>query len=308
MRRLSNWQRRERGAVAVIVAIWMVVFMGFAALAIDLGSAYSEQQQLQNGADAAALSIAEGCARGACVDTADTYAKANKLDGVATGHVVGGMAAPVTVEAEYTRQNWFAGVIGVPSIDISARATATWGWPSGGATLPLTFSWCAFKQATGGWDDQGKPLSNSESVIHMTESTCTPPAHNEVPGGFGWLTGVDCVAIVLAGNWVMSDPGNDGSGSCKDYDWTTLHNKTVLMPIFEDVRANGRNAEYKIKGLASFTITGYCFNTSAQWNVNKCPSDKRIIGHFSSYVDLSGSYTIDPLAPHFGVAVVKLSG
>ena len=141
----------------------------------------------------------------------------------------------------------------------------------------------------------------------MIEKSCTPPAHNEVPGGFGWLTGINCSATVLAGNWVLTDPGNDGSTSCKDFDWTTLQNKTVLVPIFDQFTGSGSNAMYKIKGLAAFEISGYCFAQDAQWNVTKCPADKQIKGHFTDYVDLSGDYTIDANATHFGVATVKLS-
>lgn len=307
MRRLNIRDRRERGAVAVMVAISMVVMMGVAALSIDVGSAYSERQQLQNGADAAALAIATNCQHGACVDIADKYVKANKLDGVATGRLVSPLGStPVVVEATYTRQNWFGGAIGVPTTNLSARASATWGYVSGGSSLPLTFSWCAFYQATGGWDDQGKPLSKAEVVINMMEHSCTPPAHNEVPGGFGWLSGVNCLATVLAGNWVITDPGNDGSTSCKDYDWTTLQNQTVKVPIFDQYTGSGSNAMYRIKGLAAFTITGYCFSNDAKWNLNKCPAERRIQGFFSNYKDATGNYSIDPDAAHFGFTEVQL--
>lgn len=307
MRRLIRPASRQRGATAVIVAISMMAMLGFAAVAIDLGGAYSEHQQLQNGADAGALAIAQSCALGDCVDSSDKYAKANKLDGQATGQVVGAITSTVTVETSSVRKNWFGAVIGIPTSTLTARATAEWGWPSGGATLPLTFSWCAFYEATGGWDDEGKPLSDTEAAIHVIEKSCTPPAHNEVPGGFGWLTGINCSATVLAGNWVLTDPGNDGSTSCKDFDWTTLQNKTVLVPIFDQFTGSGSNAMYQIKGLAAFTITGYCFSQDAKWNVTKCPADKQIKGHFSNYVDLSGNYTIDAGSTHFGVATVRLS-
>lgn len=307
MRRLIRPASRQRGATAVIVAISMMAMLGFAAVAIDLGGAYSEHQQLQNGADAGALAIAQSCALGDCVDSSDKYAKANKLDGQATGQVVGAITSTVTVETSGVRKNWFGAVIGIPTSTLTARATAEWGWPSGGATLPLTFSWCAFYEATGGWDDEGKPLSDTEAAIHVIEKSCTPPAHNEVPGGFGWLTGINCSATVLAGNWVLTDPGNDGSTSCKDFDWTTLQSKTVLVPIFDQFTGSGSNAMYQIKGLAAFTITGYCFSQDAKWNVTKCPADKQIKGHFSNYVDLSGDYTIDAGSTHFGVATVRLS-
>ncbi len=306
---MNSSRGSQRGATAVMMALLMVVLMACGAIAIDLGMGYAEQQQLRNGADAAALAIAETCARGQCVDSADQYAKANKLDGQATGEVVGAIgSSSVTVEARSTRTNVFAGFLGLPTMNLSARATAEWGWPSGGATLPLTFSWCAFYEATGGWDDQGQPLTNGVTTVHVVEKNCTPPAHNEVPGGFGWLTGVKCVANVVAGQWVISDPGNDGSGSCKDFDWTTIQNKTVLVPIFDAVSGSGNNAQYKIKGLAAFTITGYCFSSKAAWNVTSCPSDKQVKGTFTNYVDLSGNYTIDVNATHFGVPTIRLAG
>jgi len=46
---------RQRGAVAVLVALFLVVLLGFAALAIDLGRAWVVRNELQNAADVAAL-------------------------------------------------------------------------------------------------------------------------------------------------------------------------------------------------------------------------------------------------------------
>jgi Flp pilus assembly protein TadG len=55
----------DRGAIAVMTAIvGSVVLVGSAALALDVGQLYSERRQLQNGADAAAIAIAQSCARG----------------------------------------------------------------------------------------------------------------------------------------------------------------------------------------------------------------------------------------------------
>lgn len=318
MRRLIERGGRERGAVAVVVAIFTVVLLGFAALAIDLGSAYSDRQQLQNGADAGALAIAQSCQGGACVTNAgkaqtllkaDSYVKANKLDGQATGSVVAvdWTNGKVTVEAASNHENWFGGIIGFPTTAVSARASAEWGYVSGGNTLPLTFSLPCFYAATGGWDGAGKPLVDTTVVIQLKEKTCTFPAHNEVPGGFGWLDGTNCVAKVLAGGWVITDPGLDTPASCKDFDWTTLQNQTAVVPIFDEFKGTGSNAEYKIKGLAALTITGYCFGSDAKWNLDKCPSDKRIQGKFTLYEDAGGDYSIDPSAPHFGLTTVRLS-
>ena len=64
----------------------MVVLLGMGALVIDVGQLYAERRELQNGADAAALAVAQDCAGGDCLDettTADTYADDNAHDGEA---------------------------------------------------------------------------------------------------------------------------------------------------------------------------------------------------------------------------------
>ena len=54
----------ERGGISVLVAILMVALLGFAAVAVDVGMLYAERTQLRNGADAAAIAVAQKCARG----------------------------------------------------------------------------------------------------------------------------------------------------------------------------------------------------------------------------------------------------
>src|ERR1039457_1222087 len=60
--------RDERGAVGVLVAMMLGagVLTGMGALVIDVGQLYQERAELQNGADAAALAVAESCATGTC--------------------------------------------------------------------------------------------------------------------------------------------------------------------------------------------------------------------------------------------------
>jgi Flp pilus assembly protein TadG len=83
---------REDGAIATIVAILfgLGVILGMAALTVDVGTIYSERRQLQNGADSAALAVAQdaakNCSTGSCVPTsrAQTYANANSGDGISS--------------------------------------------------------------------------------------------------------------------------------------------------------------------------------------------------------------------------------
>jgi len=58
---------QDAGAVAVLVTILLVggVLLGMAALTVDVGSLYGERRQLQNSADAGALSLAQDCSVGA---------------------------------------------------------------------------------------------------------------------------------------------------------------------------------------------------------------------------------------------------
>lgn len=63
----------ERGASATIVGILLAVgvIFGAAALSIDMGALMVERRELQNGADAGALSLASSCAKDNCVQDAD---------------------------------------------------------------------------------------------------------------------------------------------------------------------------------------------------------------------------------------------
>ena len=49
----------EKGIVVVFIAAAVVVLVGMAALVIDVGAIRDEKRQLQNGADAAALAVAQ---------------------------------------------------------------------------------------------------------------------------------------------------------------------------------------------------------------------------------------------------------
>src|SRR4051794_36134700 len=125
----------------------MVPLLGFAAIRLDVAGMYWERQELQTGADAGALAIAQDCSRGGCVTTAKTaqdLASANLNPNALppTATVIRPTANSVTVRTTGGAEALFAPVLGVDSTTLSAQATVTWGSPvSGTAKLPLTFSW-----------------------------------------------------------------------------------------------------------------------------------------------------------------------
>ena len=157
MQRLGD----ERGAVSVVVALLMVALIGLAAVSLDVAGLWAKRQQLQIGADAGALAIAQDCGRGNCGSpgqTAQSLAELSINDGTVTATLLNSVTSSsgtVTVQTSGVRQHLFAPILGVNQTTVTAQATAAWGAPTSGiAALPLAFSWCEFQAQTGG----GTPL------------------------------------------------------------------------------------------------------------------------------------------------------
>ena len=177
--------RDERGAIGVLVAVLIGggVLLGMGALAIDVGRLYQNRAELQNGADAAALAVADSCALGTCTTSiAGQYATGNasKLTGnnAAVGLVCGsgtGMAAcPGSTGTPYdcpanpsAGTNYvdvhtstltasdstllppiFARTLlgngGYQGTNVKACAQAEWGAPSSATTIAYTISACSW--------------------------------------------------------------------------------------------------------------------------------------------------------------------
>lgn len=149
MWRLTKRPDAESGAVAVIVAVFMVVLLGFAAISIDVAKVYSERAQLQNGADAAALLVAQKCAKHAAGPDCSTSssgaaaaANGNAVDGATNVHSITLDTSARTVQVvtgareEGAGSNSvsmsFAGVLGFPTAEVGALAAAGWGSPKAG--------------------------------------------------------------------------------------------------------------------------------------------------------------------------------
>lgn len=294
MRRIDG----QRGAVAVTVAILMVVLIGFTAIAVDTGAIWLDRKELQNGADAAALALAQSCAQGACETDentmADNYAEGNKRDANVTVTGITHASTSVTVDVASTRSHWFAPVLGQDSSDIAASATASWGGIGGGWVSPFAVSICHLARIT------QVPAVDVRFSLKGEDNDCmigNPPT--ALPGGMNWLltTNDDCTLMTDLDGWAPGDTGNDGTGNANcDPLLRNLLGEELLIPIFDDVRSNGANGEYHVAGYAVFQVHAYCLNNSAStpWygNTNntdrKCTgSDRWIIGTFVKRVELN---------------------
>lgn len=90
---LLRLRNHEEGAVATIVAVLVLggVVMGMLALTVDVGAIWAERRQLQNGADATSLALADACARGAVECSVDP--KTNKLELLSNANAEDGFAS-----------------------------------------------------------------------------------------------------------------------------------------------------------------------------------------------------------------------
>lgn len=311
----------DEGAVLVIVAIVTTVLLGFGALVVDVGALYVEQRQLQNGADAAALAVAQDCANGDCqlnTGRATQYAGLNAQDGASNVDLVCGVG-PGLPPCPSPAPKGAAGAAGwvkvatstrtpdggdeidfvlAPVMDAAAGATvhaaaiAAWGALGKADILPITFSVCEWQAMGGSVVDESFPAGTSWIYLHGIGGTNEPgvvhctdqQSGQDLPGGFGFLRNTACITSVVAGAWIGVETGNSLPKGCNPDDWM---NKDVLIAIYDQERGTGNNGQYHIAGFVGFRLTGYKFNGNTRAPTGlQCP-----IGNGNSVVCLRGEFT-----------------
>ncbi|NUP73988.1 MAG: pilus assembly protein TadG [Sinomonas sp.] len=332
---------RERGAVTVVVALLMVVFLAAAALAVDGGMLYAEKAQLQNGADAAALAVAQKCA--ASLTDPLCSSTSSLATSLAQNNVAAGQAgiASLTVDKSAgsvvaTTQPlqpgsqpgsvalFFAQALGISSATVGAKAQVAWGSPSAGvAAFPLAFSVCQVN----GYVNGGAQLLQDHGV-NLNPGCLYGPSGLVVPGGYGWLkqdAGQCGATINVAQAEGGSDPGNNPPQNCDQIlqQWaTTLQSGSspiVLLPVFTAVTGTGSSAVYTLIGFAAYKVIGWKFGggTTAPYVYNNQPSTvsktlwctgncRGIIGTFVASVSLDSGYQIGP-STNLGATIVRLT-
>jgi hypothetical protein len=183
--------RQDCGAVVVLVTILLAggVLLGMTAMVIDVGSLYGERRQLQNSADAGALSLAQDCAVGqACtpdpgnvsgiVNSNDPSDGVSNVAGVCVH--IGGVSSGVCSSASAQLADCLpppagiddyvevrtstvtdkgstllppfiaqAVVDGYSGTTVGACSRVAWGSPGGLSTIPITISNCEFNYYVG---------------------------------------------------------------------------------------------------------------------------------------------------------------
>lgn len=340
MRRLNLWQDGERGGISVIVALLMVVLLGFTAIAVDVGMLYSEKAQLQNGADAAALLVAQKCATSEadpnCAATSTLAASVlsgNALDGRSNVKSLAldlpNRTVNVTAGAQEQGEEpnkvtlLFANALGISSAEVNASVSVHWGSPvKGTAPFPITVSICQVRDST----DVMQLLQ-----LHgkNANTDCLyGPSGAAVQGGFGGLhqdSGACGAFIDIAASTAGGDTGNNPPPHCEATlnSWAADMNAgkdvILLLPIFNSVTGTGTGAVYGLMTFAAFRVAGWKLgNTGLPYTFRNRTPDvpaalecrepcRGIIGTFVRYVSLADGYTLGPINPD-GARVVEISG
>ena len=334
---------RERGAVAVVTALLLVVLLAASALAVDGGMLYGKQAQLQSGADAAAIAVAQKCAASLsdpqCASTstlATSLAQSNMYQAQAgiASLTVNTTAQTVTAATQPLQPGMQAGsvslflaqTLGITSAKVGASATAAWGSPSTGvAPFPLAFSICQV---------QGM-INGDYQLLESHGSGANPscnygPSGAVVPGGFGWLvqdSGQCGATINIAQSEGGSSPGNSAPSNCGTIlaQWVATlsagQRVIVLLPVFTAVTGTGSSAIYTLSGFAAYSVIGWNFGGTSTTNPNNSYNNQNpngssalsctgnctgIIGQFVTFVALDNTYQVGPSTP-FGATIVRLT-
>ena len=320
----------EKGAVAIVVIIFAVGLLGMAAFALDTAAIYQEKRELQNGADAGALAIAEDCLRapascnfGVADATAAAYADANSNDGLSLvdGMSLDAVGQSVTIElrtedsaGSTVLAPFFGKVLGFDGASVAAEASAVWGYAGKVETLPLIISDCEWLDPDRPEAQDGPPFSGEPwlFVFHQGNQGRTCDHSNsgfDLPGGFGWLDadGGPCQGVFVSGEWKDGvDPGSSPTASCtpaKIED--TLIGKPSFLPYYQDKQSQGNNGSYLVSAIGAFWVTGYNFGGGFKYPSNDPPctgTTRCIAGYFTNATTSGG----DPGGPDRGASIVKL--
>ncbi len=133
---MNRLRRLEHGQVLALVAISMVILLGFLALAVDVGLLWNERREMQTAADAAAVAAAVALREGDDVTSAGKSAATHNsfTDGSSNVTVTinnppasgtyAGNASYVEAIVDQPQPTYFLRALGYTSVDVSTRAVS----------------------------------------------------------------------------------------------------------------------------------------------------------------------------------------
>ncbi|MEQ8718830.1 MAG: pilus assembly protein TadG-related protein [Acidimicrobiales bacterium] len=283
-RPLAQWfadDEHDRGAVLIIISVSMVALLGMAALAVDLGNAWSGDRRLNTATDAAVLAgaveLLDGGSAAQAQAECQNYLIANYPEAVGTC-VVDEDNFTVRIEATAPIEYAFAPVLGIDDGTVSSLSEATLqagGAPAGVGSGMRPFGLCLTTlQNTGRFSSWNPRVGSIDIGIPMQpqsggDNNCGPSAGNWgtfdfdggsnsnsdvtnwIQNGYDGYVGVDLDGSGCNGQTVQENPASDGcyegttgfrmSSWRSEMDSLISSQEIFTLPIF-DVNEGGNGA------------------------------------------------------------------
>jgi Flp pilus assembly protein TadG len=209
---MSAMLRNERGVSLILTAILMIVLLGMAALAVDVGRIYVSRQYLVNCCDAAALAGGlELPDRAKATAKAQECALTNKMAHNQVSFPADAMGpngpTKIRVDGQLTVPHTFARVLGFQAAQVSAYAvvlkTGAIGWVSD-RVVPWGIPW---------YDKSGAPYSYENGTLY----TLKVGSQSDLGSGTVGKTGGNFYPLALERS--LGDGGSGGTVYNEDIKW-----------------------------------------------------------------------------------------
>jgi len=331
---LSKPDKGEQGQIVMLTAFVLVVVLGFAALAIDLGFFAETKRDSQNDADAMALSGVQGLAlRGLSQNLreanaqaiAEDWADLNDVDmdeiaSIEFGTTCEGDSVPdtITVRLEKTRDTFLAAVMGVGSLTSNVCATARTGMARGGpGLLPIGLLYTN-PSVPGGvcYYDSGSGSAHSNFYYNPSDGTDLTYADG----------GADELCVIKIRNPSSGDTWASGNTGPIRLDDSSNVDPDNYDPDCDPAGSSSGNSEYQ-EGIEEGSECPYAYGDNVQPLTGSAANPTctsfgiRLTGHMSSVhaghditdvfmnpiQDSSGNWLyrrVDESNPHFGIIPV----
>ncbi|MBR7919824.1 Tad domain-containing protein [Burkholderia vietnamiensis] len=220
---------RQRGAVAIVVGLALAVMIGFVGLALDLGKLYVTRSELQNSADACALSAARDLTSAISLSVAEA-------DGIAAGHVNFAFFQKSAVQMLTDSNVTFSDALTNPFLTKNAVSTpANVKYVKCTATLSGIANWfVGVLNAMPGVQVANATQVSASAIATVAagQTTCAIPV---------FVCRASSAAPYKVGDWISSPSGSSSTYGPGNFGWAALDGSTNETTIASELAGNTCN-------------------------------------------------------------------
>ncbi len=313
---MKGFLNNSKGSVLILVTAGMVAFMGFAALAIDVGMLVVGKSRLQNAVDAAALAGAQELPHSTSQadSIARDYVSTNVLSGKIEDLYFSEGNRKITIRASNKVPFYFAKVFGMDEGEVEVKASAIKA-PAGGMTGLRPFGVFEHKidenpnitLREGAWDSE---KGNFGTVGLAFEPNGGTTGANVLGKNIAYGSG----ETYYIGDIIETETGlntqkvlenlnieilKDGEGYITYYSGAEndYPNRVIVVPVIE-LASEKKNGTYPVRiiGFAGMFVEG----------VNQVGQGQGHIEVQGYFLEMIEGYEPDPSNPSYGIEAVKL--